>query len=99
VLQGIDGWIVDPEPGEHRSVFTVRGRGGEAEVEVVLRTVQATEGDQGWSGPSGLRAPAPRRGEEKGDGAGDRDVSGRVPRSLLLNRDPTFLEDMAEPVD
>src|SRR5262249_34132949 len=70
VLQGMDGWIVAPEPGEHRCVFVVRGRGGDAEVEVVLRTVDPKESDTGRSGgapePKVTRGPVTRRDGRKG---------------------------------
>jgi hypothetical protein len=66
VLHGMDGWIVAPRPGEHRCAFVVRGRGGDAEVEVVLRTVDPAESDAGRSQPSGSRGHATGRGGRKG---------------------------------
>ncbi len=39
VATGADAFIEAPPPGEHRCVFTVRGRAGRAEASVVFRTV------------------------------------------------------------
>ena len=69
VLQGIDGWIVAPEPGEHRCTLAVRGRGGPAEVEVMLRTVDAAEADPRLGGtPEPKGSDVPRCGVVVGAG-------------------------------
>jgi len=66
VLHGMDGWIAAPPPGEHRCTFVVRGRGGDAEVEVVLRTVDPAETDPNRprevSKPEARRDPGRRKG-------------------------------------
>jgi hypothetical protein len=66
VAQGLDDWIVAPAPGEHRCTFVVRGRGGDAEVEVVLRTVDPAETDPNRPGevskPKVRRDPGRRKG-------------------------------------
>jgi len=58
---GLDTWVTAPEPGDHRVTLTVRGRGGPAEVEVVLRTLDPADTD-----PYRASAPSspetPRRG-------------------------------------
>ena len=66
VAQGLDDWIVAPAPGEHRCTFVVRGRGGDAEVEVVLRTVDPAESDP--NRPGAISEPEARRdrGRRKG---------------------------------
>jgi hypothetical protein len=43
--RGADGWIVAPEPGDHRCTLVVRGRGGTAGAEVALRTLDPRETD------------------------------------------------------
>jgi hypothetical protein len=61
VARGTDGWIVAPEPGEHRCAFVVRGRGGTASVEVTLRTLDPRETDPRRLGGAAEPTRAARR--------------------------------------
>jgi len=45
VARGADAWIAAPPPGEHRCTLLVRGRGGPARANTILRTLDPRETD------------------------------------------------------
>ena len=71
VARGIDVWIVAPEPGEHRCTLVVRGRGGTARVNAILRTLDPRETDpRRLAGTDTATGAARRARTRRGRGAG-----------------------------
>ena len=77
VARGIDVWITAPEPGEHRCTLVVRGRGGTARAEAILRTLDPRETDpQRLAGADASTGAAARRGRARRGRAGNRRRNG-----------------------